>query len=166
MRFIFVVLFLILSACAKQGGLGPQGPKGDSGSNGRSIEIQSISINVDRALLPWSDNNKSTSELNGTLTLPISFTIEEITGSLSGGGWIDVRLGSTVVCYQRANNTKRFDLQYRKTDATGCDVNSGRGSVSSVVSVSSGDTVQVTPREPKLAGIVPQFNFYIQGLRP
>lgn len=142
------------------GAMGPQGPQGPAGQDGASMNALMVSLTVDRALTPWEDHNKVTLTESGILVLPLTITIEAMTGSLSGGGWIDVKVGNVTHCYQRNSGTKV--MQYRYTKVTGhtlgCDSNSEKDlsvAFTGFQSVTIGQTFQVIPREPKFAGITP-----------
>lgn len=148
------------------GPAGPMGPAGDAGADGlngndgASMNALMVSLTVDRALTPWEDHNKVTLTESGILVLPLTITVEAMTGSLSGGGWIDVKVGDITHCYQRNSGTKV--MQYRYTKVTGhtlgCDSNSEKDlsvAYTGFQAVTLGQTFQIIPREPKFAGITP-----------
>jgi hypothetical protein len=124
----------------------------------------SAQIEVDRSLTPWENYNKVTINGSATVMFPRKFTVPEITGSLTGGGWVDIIMGSRVYCYQRKSGTKDFEYSYLKLEnaPTGCDTNSDKDLVTVVTDplINAEVTMlQIIPREPKLAGIKPIISF-------
>jgi len=139
------------------GAQGPQGPVGPAGPQGPSVIATVIIVVANRDITPWDTNNLTLIPKNGIITVPTTFTISALSGT-TGSGWIDFRVGDDVYCFQRTVGTKTFVFSYKKTigATSGCDLVSDQDNsiaVSFSTRVLAGQSVQVVPREPKMAGI-------------
>jgi hypothetical protein len=140
---------------------GVDGVDGAVGPSGYGPSMFSISVELNRQLLPWADNNKEVVGVPFIIGVPGSFTVQEI--STTGSGWIDIVTDKQVLCFQKAVSTKRFDFSYKKLDGalTGCDTNDDKDLSFSFLGIIEGEEFfQMIPRDPRLQDIVPVFNFW------
>lgn len=147
------------------GPTGPQGAEGPQGTDGKSAFMNQLVVeDIDRLVwsgggfgaTPWSVTMNS-----GFVLVPQSFVV---TGPTNNTGWVDVDVGTHRFCFQSAagsSNDGVYTFSYKKATGfvSGCDSNNEKSTlpVEFMVAVTSGELLDVFPRDPKLNGVL--FNF-------
>lgn len=110
--------------------------------------------------MTWTGANSHLLTRAGAIDVPELFFLSQVDITNPQGGWIDLRIGTAVFCYQRQKKSTEYLLVYKKTTLAthGCDYTNETEQDSTAwsltVPVGIGTIVRVIPRDPKLQSLV------------
>lgn len=116
---------------------------------------KTVSIETDRNLHPWHDNNFVQVENDSDIIIKLKsrYSFSSLPEN-ENGGWIDIKIGDVTYCYQGAFGKKYYDFSYKKLEDadTGCDLNNDKSidGLTELNVLKSGERLQIIPRAPKM----------------
>lgn len=158
LKSLIIVILLVL-ACAptdQSEQRGNQGEPGADGGPGKSVKVNTVTVeDIDRSG-DWDDQNIVLSKRSLVL-IPDRINVAALTQN-ENGGWLDVYVGDATFCFQGQVGQKYYNFKYKKIDgySDGCDSNNEKETNAFAMSAIGevDDKVGVVPRAPRLNGVV------------
>lgn len=134
---------------------GTPGSNGTNGNNGKSLVPKLITV---RGIQYNSAVATEPSPGVGYIILPTQFLFNALADT--GGphsGWVGLKVGGEMYCYQREMNSYQYSLRYKKDPgySSECESNSEKTPGAWVLTplITAATVIEVHPRDPKQTGI-------------